>query len=148
VLSVVIMFGAALLAGACATGYRAYRFAHFAVTVDALIIDSDLGCFGAYGSGTGMGRKPTITYTVEFPYAGGTHRTTVRRPCDVVPPDFGRGRGWIWIQYDRDDPDRTRVLNDDKDRRRTRNLGVALVAYGSVVLGIVAVRSRTAGHRG
>ena len=49
---------------------------NFAVTVDALILDSDIGCFGAYGSGAGWAGKSTITYTVEFPYAGAP---TVRR---------------------------------------------------------------------
>ena len=140
-LGLVVLIGVGLLASTVSTGYRAYRFGHFAVTVDALILDSDLGCFGAYGGGSGMGSKSSITYTVEFPYAGDTHRTDVVRPCDIFPPDFGRGRGRIWVQHDRDHPDRIRVLNDDRVRFHAQNFGVALVVYASIVLGVVAVRS-------
>jgi hypothetical protein len=136
----VVLVGVALLAATVGSAYRAYRVAHYGVLVDALILDSDLGCFGAYGSGTGLGSKSSITYVVEFPYAGGTHRTEVRRPCDVIPPDFGRGRGRIWVRYDRDNPDLVRVQYDDRDRVVARNAGFVLVAYASAVLGLVAVR--------
>lgn len=139
-LALVVMFGIGLVAATLSSAYRAYRFAHFTVTVDALILDSDNGCFGAHGGGSGMGSKSSITYTVEFPYAGGTHRTSVQRPCDVYPPDFGRGRGRIWVQYDRADPDRIRVLNDDRVRFHARNFVVALVIYASAAVALVAVR--------
>ena len=139
-LALAILLGAALLAATAGSAYRAYRLDRFGVLVDALILDSDLGCFGAYGNGSGLGTKSTITYTVEFPYGGATHRTTVRRPCDVYPPGFGRGRGRIWVQYDRDDPDRIRVQYDDRDRVVARNAGVGLVAYASAGLALVAVR--------
>jgi hypothetical protein len=130
-LVLVVLVGAALLASTVCAAFRAYRLDRFGVLVDARILDSDMGCFGAYGSGSGLGSKSTITYTVEFPYAGAAHRTKVRRPCDVIPPGFGRGRGRIWVQYDRDDPDRIRVQNDDRDRTVARNTGVGLVAYAS-----------------
>ena len=92
--------------------YVADRFAHHSVIVDATIVRTiQLGCFGARGSGTGMGSGDTI-YSITFPHPGGVHATTVTRPCHVIPPDYGRGRGAVWIQYDVDDLDRTRVLND------------------------------------
>lgn len=140
-LGLLAFVGLVLLAATVSTGYRAYRFAHFAEVADAVILDSDNGCFGAMGGGgTGMGGKSTITYTVEFAYAGGTHRTEVRRPCGTYPPDFGRGRGKIWVQYDRDDPDRIRVLNDDRVRVHARGFGTALVVYASIVSGVALVR--------
>lgn len=139
-LGLMVLVGVGLLAATLSAGYRAYRFAHFAVTVDSLILNSDTGCFGAYGGGSRMGGKSTIIYTVEFPYAGGTHRTEVLRPCDIYPPDFGRGRGRIWVQFDRDDPDRIRVLNDDRVRVHAQNFGIALVVFASITLGAVAVR--------
>ena len=84
-LGLVVLVGVGLLASTVSTGYRAYRFGHFAVTVDALILDSDLGCFGAYGGGSGMGTKSSITYTVEFPYAG-----TSTGPTSSVPATSSR----------------------------------------------------------
>jgi hypothetical protein len=140
VLGMIVLVGVGLLTVTLGSAYRAYRFAHHSVRVDALILDSDLGCFGPYGSGSGLGSKSSITYSVEFPYAGGTHRTKVRRPCDVYPPGFGRGRGRIWVEYDRANPDRVRVQLDDRDRVRARSAGVGLVAYAAAVLGLVAVR--------
>ena len=115
--------------------YEADRFAHHSVRADAKITGSNLGCLGAYGMpGSGGG---SITYDIEFAYAGGTHATSVRRPCDVTPPDFGRGRGAIWVEYDVDDPDRVRVVNDDTAPRRAawlRQLLVTVLAAEGVIL--------------
>lgn len=110
-------------------GYQAYRFAQFGVTVDALITDSDTAClFG----GPGFGRS--ITYQVRFPLLnGGVHEGQVIRPCDIIPPDFGRGRGSIWIEYDRDNPDQTRVVNDNRALVRTQISG-ALLGFGVIML--------------
>ena len=109
--------------------YENDRFAHHAALADARILDSDLGCLGAMGSpsSTGVGWRNAIIYQVEFPYTGGTHSTSVRRPCDVIPPDFGRGRGFIWVEYDVDDPDRIRVQNDPTAEARVRWLRQLLV---------------------
>ena len=94
--------------------YESDRFAHHSAIADAQILDSDLGCIGANGSpsSTGVGWRNSISYQIEFPYAGVLHTTTVRRPCDVIPPDFGRGRGAIWVEYDVNAPDRVRVQGD------------------------------------
>lgn len=116
--------------------YVADRFAHHAVRADAKITGSDLGCLSAYGSpGSGGG---SIRYDIVFPYAGGMYATTVRKPCAVTPPDFGRGRGAIWIEYDADHPDRVRVVNDDTAAERAlflrRLLITVLAAEGVIVL--------------
>lgn len=112
------------------------RFAHHAVRADAKITGSDLGCLVAYG-GSGFG-SGSIRYDIEFPYAGGTHVTTVRKPCGVTPPDFGRGRGAIWIEYDVDHPDRVRVVNDTSAADRAAFLGrlllTVLTAEGVLLL--------------
>ncbi len=131
-----------MLATLAKVGFDAYRFAHHAVTADALIIDSDHGCLGAYGSGggSGVGGRNAITYQVEFPYQGRPFRTDVVRPCRVVPPDFGYGRGSIWVQYDQDHPQRIRVLNDNAAASNTARITIVLAAYlliagvGSVVV--------------
>lgn len=104
------------------------RFAHHSVTVDATITGTvRLGCFGASGIGRGLGSGDTV-YAITFPHPGGVHETTVTRPCDVIPPDFGRGRGAIWIQYDVADLDRTRVLTDTTAERTVRVLPVPILA--------------------
>ena len=109
--------------------YENDRFARHSALADARILDSDLGCLGAMGSpsSTGVGWGTAITYEIEFAYGGGTHTTSVRRPCDVIPPDFGRGRGFIWVEYDVDDPDRIRVQNDPTAEARVRWLRQLLV---------------------
>lgn len=110
------------------------RFVNRALTVDAHIVRTvKLGCFGPIGSGTGIGRGDTI-YEVTFPHAHGVHTTTVTRPCDVVPPDFGRGRGAIWIQYDVDDLDRTRVLTDTRAEDSVPRLAMVLAAWVTAVV--------------
>jgi hypothetical protein len=115
--------------------YVAGRFEHHAVRADAKILDSDHGCLSAYGSrGSGGG---SIRYRIEFAYQGVIHTTTVRRPCDVTPPDFGRGRGAIWIEYDVDQPDRVRVVNDDSVRQRAtwlRELLLTVLAAEGIIL--------------
>ncbi len=119
--------------------HEADRFAHHAVLADARITGSDLGCLGAMGSpsSTGVGWRSAIRYDIEIPYAGGVHLTTVRRPCDVIPPDFGRGRGYIWVEYDVDHPDRVRVQNDPTAEARVRwlwQLLITVLAAEGVVL--------------
>jgi len=109
--------------------YENDRFTHHAAIADARILDSDLGCIGAMGSpsSTGVGWRNAIRYEIEFSYAGGVHTTSVRRPCDVIPPDFGRGRGSIWVEYDVDNPDRIRVQNDPTAAGRVRWLRQLLI---------------------
>jgi hypothetical protein len=119
--------------------YENDRFAHHAALADARILDSDLGCLGAMGSpsSTGVGWRNAITYEIEFAYAGGTHATSVRRPCDVIPPDFGRGRGFIWVEHDVDHPDRIRVQNDPTAAARVRwlrQLLITVLAAEGVIL--------------
>jgi len=119
--------------------YENDRFAHHSTIADARILDSDLGCLGTYGSPstTGVGWRNAIRYEIEFPYAGGVHATSVRRPCDVIPPDFGRGRGAIWVEYDVDHPDRIRVQNDPTAAARVqwlRQLLITVIAAEGVIL--------------
>lgn len=138
-----VVIGLVLFGLLVTTAHTAYRFERFAAVADARILDSDSGCFGAYGTGsTGSGDKKTITYTVEFDVDGGVHRTRVKRPCDVIPPDFGRGRGSIWVQYDRLDLDRIRVLNDDRAKVQTEILSVLFGAYVVGVLTVVVAARR------
>ncbi|QDP97956.1 hypothetical protein FOE78_20455 [Microlunatus elymi] len=125
--------------------YRAYRLDHHGVRVDAKILSSDVGCFGAIGSGsTPIGGK-TITYRVRFPIPTGEHTTKVTRPCRVIPPDFGYGRGAIWIQYDAGNPDRTRVLGDNTDREAVKILAVVTLIY-LVGLAIAILAQRVGGR--
>jgi hypothetical protein len=119
--------------------YENDRFAHHSAIADARILDSDLGCLGAMGSpsSTGVGWRNAIRYEIEFAYAGGVHATSVRRPCDVIPPDFGRGRGYIWVEYDVDQPDRIRVQNDPTAAARVRwlwQLLITVLAAEGVIL--------------
>jgi len=140
-----VLLGLVLFGLLVRSAHTAYRFEHFAVVADARIIDSDIGCFGAYGSGsTGSGGKSTITYVVEFLHDGHPYRTSVRRPCDVIPPDFGRGRGSIWVEYDRADPDRIRVLNDERAGVQTQILSVLFGAYLIGVTITIVVNPRQA----
>lgn len=120
-------------------GHRNHRLAEHAVVVDAEILDSDLGCITATGGSSSVG-GPTITYRVRFPLDDGRlHTTSVVRPCTVIPPDFGRGRGSIWVEYDRDDPDRIRVLNDRSLIARMQILsvltGIALAVSVGCLIG-------------
>jgi len=131
-----VALGIALLGLLAHSAVAAYHFSYHAVVVDARIIDSDLGCFGASGSGsTSIGNRKSITYEIVFPRASGTVQTSVQRPCTVIPPDFGRGRGSIWVEYDREDPSRIRVLNDHRAETDTRTLSLLLGAY---LAGLVA----------
>ena len=109
--------------------YENDRFTQHSAVADARILDSDFGCLGAYGSpsSTGVGWRNSIRYEIEFAYAGGTHVTSVRRPCEVIPPDFGRGRGAIWVEYDVDSPDRVRVQGDRTVEARVRWLWQLLI---------------------
>lgn len=132
-----VILGVALAGGYVLAAFSTYRFSHYMVVADARILDSDLGCFGPIGSGTGLGTGTTITYQVEFRYRAGTHRTEVVRPCDVIPPDFGRGRGSIWVEYDREHPDRIRVLNDHRVETWADGLAVVLIGYLVVVAALV-----------
>jgi len=141
--TVLLVIPVIMLAAIAKVGFDAYRFEHHAVTVDALIISSDTGCIGAFGGGggSGVGGKTSITYLVEFPYQGQPFRTDVVRPCRVVPPDFGRGRGSIWVQYDQDHPQRIRVLNDNEAAVITRLIAIVLSAYLLIVgVGSVVIR--------
>jgi hypothetical protein len=55
----------------------------------------------------------------------------------VIPPDFGRGRGFIWVEYDVDHPDRIRVQNDPTAGARVRwrrQLLVTVLAAEGVIL--------------
>ncbi len=144
-LVLVAALGVLLLIGLVNASYTAYRFDHYAETVDALITDSDLGCIGAVGGGSssGVGGRSSITYAIAFPHRGGMHHTEVVRPCRVIPPDFGRGRGRIWIEYDREQPDRTRVVGDDTAHRQRLGLGIALNVYlVLIVIGCWRLRAR------
>lgn len=122
-------------------GYRAYRFDRYARTADAQILDSDLGCIVAMGGGSQSAGSGSITYRVRFPTPDGPHTTDVIRPCHVVPPDFGRGRGAIWIEYLPQDPDQVRVVNDRTDRDAVIVLVVVLALY-PVIFGIVVLVRR------
>lgn len=125
-----VALGFALLGLLVHNAVAAYHFTHHAVVVDARITDTDLGCFGAFGSGsTSIGDRKSITYEIVFPRASGVVQTSVERPCGVIPPDFGRGRGSIWIEYDREDPRRIRVLNDHRAETDTRTLSLLFGAY-------------------
>lgn len=146
----------ALLLGAwiASQAWLANRFVHHSQTVDAHIVRTEkLGCFGPIGSGTGIGNGDTV-YAITFPHAGGVHSTTVTRPCDVIPPDFGRGRGAIWVQYDIDDLDRTRVLHDTRAEDSVPRLAMVLVAWVAAVAVFGLTRRRRppggprAGRRG
>lgn len=114
--------------------YLADRFANHAEVADAEITETlQTGCLGAIGMpGTGPG---TTVWRVTFPHAGGRHVTTVSRPCNVVPPDFGRGRGAVWIEYDVDNPDLNRVVNDRGAETAVTWLSVGAVAYLGVLAG-------------
>ena len=100
--------------------YTADRFLHHSATVDATILETvKLGCFGASGNGTGMGSGTTV-WRVSYPHPGGRHETQVSRPCTVIPPDYGRGRGAVWIQYDAENLDQlTEPGSAAGDRSRT-----------------------------
>lgn len=125
-----------LVVGIVLNLYTVDRFARHGRIADAYITGvPKLGCFGPIGDGTGLGRGSTV-YAIRYVHPGGVHETTVTRPCDVIPPDFGRGRGFIWIQYDAEDLDRTRVLNDtsaeDAVVPSSGLLGVDLIAVASL----------------
>ena len=134
--------GALLLWQIGSHAFRGYRLDHHGVTVDAKILDSDVGCFGAIGGGSTSIGGSTITYTVRFRTDAGLHVTDVTRPCRVIPPDFGRGRGAIWVQYDSANPDRVRVVNDNSDVRAVQILSVVGGIYLAALMIIVLVRRR------
>lgn len=119
------MFLAAMLA------YNAWlgdRFVNHSVIVDARLVDRiDIQCIGA--SGGGLLGSGTNTWWVEFPVPEGLHQTRLVHPCDVTPPDFGRGRGYMWMQYDEDNYDRTRVLNDTTAEDSVRPLTLGLIVW-------------------
>ncbi len=97
-----LLFFTVLLAAMLA--YNAWlgdRFVNHSVIVDARLVDRvDIQCIGA--SGGGLLGSGTNTWWVEFPVPTGLHQTRLVHPCDVTPPDFGRGRGYMWMQYDKD----------------------------------------------
>ena len=137
-----VALGLALFGLLVSSAVAAYHFHRHAVIVDARILDSDLGCFGASGSGsTPSGDRSSITYDVQFAVAGSPYRTSVKRPCGVIPPDFGRGRGSIWVEYDREDPERVRVLNDHRAETDTRTLSLLFGAYAAGLVGWAVTRA-------
>ncbi|MFV0453163.1 MAG: hypothetical protein ACK5LS_13155 [Propioniciclava sp.] len=132
--------------------YLENRFLHHARTVDARIVETvRTGCFTAAGGSQGRGSGDTV-YAVEFLDDGRLIRTRVTRPCRVIPPDFGRGRGAVWIEYDRDHPDRNRVVNDHRVEQSVTAAGIALLGYVAAVglrLAWPAIAARlTRGRRG
>ena len=143
--ALLVAVGALLIFQIGSHAFRAYRLDHHGVTVDAKILGSDVGCFGAIGSGSTPIGGSSITYQVRFPTPGGLHNTEVTRPCRVIPPDFGRGRGAIWVQYDSGDPDRIRVLGDNSDREAAKILAAVAGIY---LVGLaIAVLARRGGGR-
>jgi hypothetical protein len=131
-MSVVVVM---ILIGIAAKAYRVYRFASEGVTADARILHQGIDCFlagpGILGNVSGHERMLVV-----FAVPDGHHSTWVVRPCRTIPPDFGRGRGAIWIQYDRQDPDRVRVVNDRSDLDAIKVLSVVLSIWVLAPLGI------------
>lgn len=115
------------LSGIAAKAYHLHRFDD-AVTADGKILNQGLNCFL---KSTGYERTQ-----VRFPVPGGVHTAWVNRPCWVKPPDWGFGRGAIWIQYDRRDPDRLRVLTDTSDSEAIKILIAAMVVWVAGAFGI------------
>lgn len=127
--------------------YLSDRFVHHSEVADARITETlQTGCLGAIGSALTTGSGTTV-WRVTFPYRGAVHTTTVARPCDVVPPDFGRGRGAVWIEYDVDNPDLNRVLNDHRAETAVPWLTAGGVAY-LCVLAVCVWRWRAGSRRG
>lgn len=115
------------------TMYVNGRFLNHSRTVDAVLVEraGPLNCLAAMGSPLIFG-KGSNTWVVDFVLEDGSvHRTQLVHHCDVVPPDFGRGRGKMWMQYDVDDPDRTRVLNDDRPGRYIPWQAAGLAVWGA-----------------
>lgn len=111
-----------MLAGIAAKAYRAHRFAEYAVTADGTILQQGLNCFL---TDSGYER-----IKVDFPISDGRrHVAWVVHPCRVIPPDWGHGRGAVWIQYDRQDPDRLRVENDTSDVDAIKVLTLAVIIW-------------------
>ncbi len=70
--------------------YVADRFAHHSVIVDATIVRTiQLGCFGARGSGTGMGSGDTIYAPVMVPQK----RLPPTTGIDVLPASAPAKKG-------------------------------------------------------
>ena len=115
------------MAGIAAKAYHQQRFQD-AVTADGKILNQNLTCFL---KDTGYER-----IHVRFPVPGGEHTAWVERPCWVRPPDWGYGRGAIWIQYLPTDPDRLRVLTDTSDVEAIKVLVAAMIIWVGGAFGI------------
>ena len=112
-----------MVAGIAAKAYRAHRFAEYAVTADGTILAQGDHCF--LNDSSGYER-----IKVNFPVPDGRrHVAWVVHPCWVTPPDWGYGRGAVWIQYDRQDLDRLRVENDTSDVEAIKFLTLALIIW-------------------
>ncbi|WP_203567568.1 hypothetical protein [Aestuariimicrobium ganziense] len=128
-----LLFGAMLVASLASNAWLAHRFVHHSETVDARLIEriSPPNCLGASGV-PGLSGRGANTWLVEFPTRDGLHRTQLVHPCRVTPPDFGRGRGYMWMQYDVDNPDRTRVLNDTTHEDDVEPFALAVAAWAII----------------
>lgn len=140
-LLLLVIVGSVLMVVLITSLWLADRFRNHSVTADATIVETTrLNCISAAG-GQGVGRGSN-DYRVRFPTAAGVHETIVTRPCRVVPPDFGRGRGAIWVQYDVDDPDRVRVLNDTDAESSIAPVAVALAVDLAALAWLLLYRPR------
>lgn len=110
-----------ILAGIAAKAYRVHRFDEYAVTADGTILEQGIDCFA---TDSGYER-----IKVNFAVPGGRRTAWVVHPCRIIPPDWGHGRGAVWIQYDRQDPDRIRVVNDTSDVDAVKVLSTALLIW-------------------
>ncbi|QGN32165.1 hypothetical protein [Microlunatus sp. Gsoil 973] len=117
-----------LAAGIAAKAYRLHRFAEYAVTADGHIVRQGIDCFA-----TDSGHERIL---VDFPVPGGRHTAWVKHACRVTPPDWGHGRGAVWIQYDRQHPDRLRVVNDTSDTDAITVLSLVLIIWLGAPLGV------------
>lgn len=122
------MVACLLLAGIAAKAYRLHRFAEYGVTADGKILRQGMDCF--------LTDSGSERIQVRFGVPGGLHTAWVVHPCRVIPPDWGHGRGAVWIQYDRQHPDRLRVVNDTSDLDAIKILTLVLIIWLAAPFGV------------